>query len=292
VSADGARVAYERWLTESSVHEAPLDRQSGSASTLAFTRWIWHVDVAPGTGDFVVVSDRSGSPELWTSDRTGGSSVQRTRLGGPYVSTPRWSPDGRRIAFISNGRLRVLDVASSEIDEPLADWPDAEARHPRWSPDGRQLFFSSNRSGSGQIWRIDANDGVARAVTSEGGAAAHFSHDGETMYFTKPRVEGIWMRAVDGGDAGALVVPGLAPVDAVNWDVTSGAIFYVRRIEERPFLHRFDLADGTDRLIRPLDGLLAASGLTVSRDERRMWFVRIDRQDADIMMLERPGRSR
>jgi Tol biopolymer transport system component/DNA-binding winged helix-turn-helix (wHTH) protein len=292
VSAGGARIAYERWLTESSVHELLLDGQTESTSRLAFTRWVWHVDMAPEDGGVVVVSDRSGSPELWTSGLDGSAPIQRSRFGGPYLSTPRWSPDGQRIAFIANGRLRVLDLASSAVIDPAADADGTEARHPHWSRDGRHVYFASNRSGSWQIWRVSADGGAATAVTSDGGIAMHLSPDGRTMYFTKPGANGIWMRAVDGSGPGTLVVPMLAPVDHVNWDVTSGAIFYIRRVAERAALHRYDLTDRSDRLIRPLDDLFAPSGLAVADDERRMWFVRIDRQDSDIMLLEWPDTRR
>jgi len=46
-------------------------------------------------------SNRSGSFEIWTCDSDGSNPIQLTLLGAPNTGTPRWSPDGRQIAFDS-----------------------------------------------------------------------------------------------------------------------------------------------------------------------------------------------
>src|SRR5262245_27400380 len=44
-------------------------------------------------------SDRSGSMEIWVSDKNGQNITQLTSFGGPDVGSPQWSPDGHTIAF-------------------------------------------------------------------------------------------------------------------------------------------------------------------------------------------------
>ena len=43
-------------------------------------------------------SDRSGFPEIWIAGKNGESQKKVTNLES-YTGSPRWSPDGRRLAF-------------------------------------------------------------------------------------------------------------------------------------------------------------------------------------------------
>jgi dipeptidyl aminopeptidase/acylaminoacyl peptidase len=217
--------------------------------------------------------------------------VQRTRVGGPYVSSPRWSPDGTRIAFVDAGRLRILDDATSTVTDPMTPDETGESRHPTWSPNGQELYYASNRTGAWQIMRIDLRSDTEVQVTSDGGTTARASADGQSLFFTNPHRAGLWRKHLASGEE-TLVLETLAPVDDLSWTLTPRAVFYVRRVEDRPMLHRFDLGDASDRQVGALPGLMTRSGLAVSSDERQVWFVRIDRQEADILMLERPRAAR
>ena len=75
---------------------------------------------------------------------------------------PRWSPNGRRIAFwgfASQGGQRDIWTIAASGGEPVAVTNDAATDwNPLWSPDGKYLYFGSDRSGSMEIWRVGINE--------------------------------------------------------------------------------------------------------------------------------------
>lgn len=75
-----------------------------------------------------------------------GQRVRRLTAGVHEDHSPRWSPDGSRIAFISNrdhaaGQVYLIAVDGGEAQQ-LTDQPTG-ASDPAWSPDGTQIAFLS-----------------------------------------------------------------------------------------------------------------------------------------------------
>ena len=118
------------------------------------------------------MSDRGGTPQLYTMDADGGD-VQKVPLPDMgYVIDPAWSPNGQLLAFSwrrpnGNYDLYVMDIASHALVELTRDAGRNE--RPSWAPDGRHLVFESTRTGTRQIWSMLA-DGTERAPVDHAGA--------------------------------------------------------------------------------------------------------------------------
>jgi len=121
---------------------------------------------------------------------------------------PQYSPDGRRIVFIS-GRSGHHEVWACESDGSnpvqLTSMKAQETGSPHWSPDGKRIVFDSNATGNFEIYSIDA-DGGARTQLSfhpSDDGQARFSHDGRWIYFHSDRsgrLE-VWKMPAEGGEA-------------------------------------------------------------------------------------------
>ncbi len=83
------------------------------------------------------------------------------------VQTPAWSPDGRKLAFVSrrdgNSEIYVINADGSG-QENLTRQPASDS-HPSWSPDGRKLAFVSRRDGNSEIYVMNADGSGLRNVT-------------------------------------------------------------------------------------------------------------------------------
>ena len=174
------------------------------------------------------VSERSGHPEIWVCNSEGLSPLQLTSFQGPAVTTPRWSPDGRRIAFDSDaneGRFDIWVIGADGGKPVRMTTHPANDGNPSWSHDGRWIYFDSARTGEQQIWKMPADGGEAIQLTRDGGYAPLESPDGKFLYYTKYLWDtSLWRVPVDGGQS-AKVLEGLSAY--VNLAIVDTGIYFV-----------------------------------------------------------------
>jgi dipeptidyl aminopeptidase/acylaminoacyl peptidase len=73
-----------------------------------------------------------------------GQSIRRLPFSGRAMS-PRWSPDGRSLAFVGDGRLYLTALPTLRVHEPLTPAEFAVQGAPSWSPDGTRIAVSLMR---------------------------------------------------------------------------------------------------------------------------------------------------
>jgi dipeptidyl aminopeptidase/acylaminoacyl peptidase len=205
-----------------------------------------------------------------------------TTLHG-VAGAPRWSPDGRTIAFEfhtkEHSEIYLLEVGGG-APQLLATIPGSDNGGPSWSHDGESLYFYSDRGGgSFQIWKMPMNGGAPVQVTKNGGVFAAESVDGRFIYFSKFEAPGIWKMPIDGEEESLLLADQGGRM-WWNWALTRNGIYFLD--DELKF---FDFATGKRTSVYASEKPLIM-GLAVSPDGKSILYPQIEVAESSIMLLK------
>jgi Tol biopolymer transport system component/DNA-binding winged helix-turn-helix (wHTH) protein len=286
VSFTGHRLAYQQTHENANIWRLDLSQpQAPAEKVVASSRYQTAPDYSPDGTKITFMSNRSGNFEIWVSDSDGSNPLQLSSFGTKDTGTPRWSPDGKLIAFDS----RVgSDVASIYLVDPRGGVPhklDIDVRGtnvPSWSHDGKWIYFVTGQDS--KIWKVPSTGGHAVQITQHLGGMPNESPDGKYVYFSS--LEGqLWRVAIDG--------PGEQPVQGMPqmrdaWSLFGSGIYFLGDANGKTGVDFFDLNTKKARKILVLDKIPAGwmPGFPVSPDGRWLLFAQTDEISSDLMMVE------
>ncbi|HEU0094491.1 MAG TPA: prolyl oligopeptidase family serine peptidase [Vicinamibacteria bacterium] len=190
LSADGKYAVYVRGGDHSGSWDDSVLVNPAASPTPAKVQ-VWSVPFdggepkALGDGDLPAVSPRSDvvafekDHQIWVAPLDGSIPAKALVALRGENGAAEWSPDGARLAFVSNRGDHSFIGVFAGASEPVVWIAPSTSRDvsPRWSPDGRRLAFV-RRPGTGgaptpvlvarpvpwAIWTADAQTGEARAL--------------------------------------------------------------------------------------------------------------------------------
>ena len=100
----------------------------------------------------------------------GGGDATRVTFEGAYNVSPRFSPDGRYLAYIRNdgGKFRVAlqDLSNGQV-QLLSE--GAQDESPSFSPNGRVILYATKVRGKGSLAAVSSDGRVRQRLSESGG---------------------------------------------------------------------------------------------------------------------------
>lgn len=183
-----------------------------------------------------------------------GQGVQ-VALGSAHpIISPAWSPDGRKLAYVTfeSGKATVVvqDIRSGQR-RIVAGFRGSNSA-PAWSPDGQHLVVTLSRGGGSQLYLLDMNGDVVRRLAPSDGidTEASWAPDGRSIYFVSDRGGSpqIYRVAADGGSAQRVTFSGSYNISP---DVSPDGqwLAYVSQVGSAFRVHLMELATGQVRAL-------------------------------------------
>jgi imidazolonepropionase-like amidohydrolase/Tol biopolymer transport system component len=260
--------AEEKWSVETPkgavIRQVPIKTDEGT--------WM-DVDVSPDgqTLAFTLLGD------IYTLPITGGT-PKRIADGLAWDVHPRFSPDGKRIAFTSDrgGGDNIWVMNADGTDKRQVTKEDFRLlNQPSWSPDGQFIaakkHFTTERSaGTGEIWMYHVSGGGGVPVVERANERLQkelgepvFAPDGSAIYYTRNTTSGNTFEYAQDSNAGIFAIE---RKDLATGEVSTAVggyggavrpapspdgkeIAFVRRDKDQSQLWVKDLASGRERMI-------------------------------------------
>ena len=205
---------------------------------------------------------------------------------------PRWSPDGRQIAFSSqasrtatNKDIFVMNAVAGVPRRLTSDI--SQDTWASWSADGRWVYYLKFGEASAEIWKVPAAGGPSEQVTRDGGLKARESSDGRFLYYSTG-TPAIWRKPVEGGDSTLLLRFPSETAWGGEWVLSDTGIYWLNiHASPRPAIDFFSFATArVTRAVTPPGNYAYGGGFSVSRDGRWLVFAQRDYEGSDLMMID------
>ena len=245
------------------------------------------------SGKIAYVSNESGVYELWITNPDGTERKQLTNLE-QTVRYPRWSNDGKKIAFIAPiqgeraDKIYIYDLVSNT----LSIMPSPHIRHgrPTWTYDDASILTSIRTAEFIDLHKVDIVTGESTRLTFDGGRYAIMTSPTTIVYTREER--GLWQREIAELDSQPLnKIDGQTFRMIYSWDIVDNQVFFRRNYINQHQIIAYDLDTQQEKpLIRlPVRSLGTTTAMSFNKNQQQLFFTHAEFPQANIKKIVLPS---
>jgi tricorn protease len=159
--------------------------------------------------------------DVWVVAKTGGTAMRITSSTGEE-SFPRFSPDGKTLAFTATyrGNADVYTMPAAGGVPTRLTWHAMMDRVVDWHPDGKRILFASQREnnvgGVNQLYLVSGKGGLPEKLPMPYGELASYAPDGNRIAYVTRITENYPFKRIRSGLASDVIVFDLRNMKAEN----------------------------------------------------------------------------
>ncbi len=214
----------------------PDDGLAARPHHMNVARWVEDFALSP-KGERALFVARG---DVFSAPIENGPTRNLTHSSSAHDRSARWSPDGRRVAFISDmsgeDEVYLVDQDGSGTPERITSDGDVRRDGLQWAPDGKHLSFTDAR---GRLWVLDPGSRKTTLVARDSGGTMFdqsWSADGRWLAFSMGDAAGYRSLFVWGVGAAAphRVTDGMTNAVEPVFDPDGNYLFYLGDREYAP----------------------------------------------------------
>jgi Tol biopolymer transport system component len=233
----------------------------------------------------VFSSNESGFDELWSAKPDGYNRKQLTNLK-LTIRYPKWSHDGKKIAFLAPSAENKGDgiyIYSLEDERiTLLKSPFSQHHRPSWSFDDSAIISTIYGQEHTDIYSINISDAKTRRITFDN-ARYGVMVSADTLLYTKLK-RGLWQKNIKTQEASENIIDGEEFNILYAWTYNAGHIYYQKKLIDHYQLINFDIKNNvTTPLVRlPLNSISTNDSITYIPENDRLLYTNSSFPQANI----------
>ncbi|WP_416307452.1 winged helix-turn-helix domain-containing protein [Neptunicella sp. SCSIO 80796] len=247
-------------------------------------------DYSPHNEQIAYVSNESGFDEIWLADSTGKVRKQLTHLQRS-ARFPKWSHDGKRIAFLAadddekGDHIYIVDVMSKRVSTVTS--PFNGHNRPSWSVTDNAILSAVFTPQHTDIYLFPLDNNPPQRLTYNGGRYGLMIDD-DTLLYTSSRA-GLWKKSLNAKEPKALLDHNMFRA-RYAWTASQQGVYFLQFYNDHQQLMYQDFSTNQPRSILrvPRETFVADSALTLDSHSQRILFTKTDFPQSDIKMLKDP----
>ena len=237
------------------------------------------------------ISNETGINEIWLANKDGKERIQLTNMG-VNISFPRWSHDGKKLAFLAplnntpGLKLYTINVATKQVSMLKTPYDDHE--HPTWSFNDDAIISAIDTDGIKDLFLISLYSEPVKRITFDGGRFGVMTENNQLLYARKKG--GLWRKDISDETlqkASTMIIAREFLKERYFWTNTKRGIYFREDIKRGEQISFFDYSSKkiTPLAKFPVNTFSYSSPLNLVPDESKLIFAVTEYGQSDIKKL-------
>ncbi|TRX55809.1 winged helix-turn-helix domain-containing protein [Thalassomonas sp. M1454] len=235
------------------------------------------------------ISNESGSYEVWTA-KTDGSNRERLTSLNQFASSPKWSHDGSKVAFLasspdgSGDNIYIVDFHTKKVSKVETDY--SQHNNPTWTLDDKHIISAVYDERFVDLFKFSIDQKNGLRLTFSGGRFGQMINQEELIF--APLSGGLYLTSLNDLEQTQLLLATDSFNATYSWVYHNNTVFFNQEDDDAEVIYSINLSDKTRKAVFKLPKKSMTDQSSVAIGENKIYFTRAYSSQSDIHKLNHP----